>query len=51
MLTRQPNREDFTPWHMPIKANQWYDIVLGIHTSASPRGGSKRPIRAPYPAS
>jgi hypothetical protein len=39
LFNRQPDRQDYTPWRMPITAERWYDIVLGIHTSAAPRGG------------
>jgi hypothetical protein len=39
LFNRQPDRQDYTPWRMPITAQRWYDIVLGIHTSAAPRGG------------
>jgi hypothetical protein len=39
MLQRQPGSSETHPWARAISANQWNQIVLGIHTSSATRGG------------
>jgi len=39
LLNRQPGGKDYYPWSMPLSANTWTGIVLGIHTSDALTGG------------
>jgi hypothetical protein len=39
LLNRQPKGHTFYPWSVPLAANTWHHIVLGIHTSDKLLGG------------
>jgi Polysaccharide lyase len=39
LLNRQPGGRDHLPWAAPVKAGEWNQIVLGIHTSSATTGG------------
>jgi hypothetical protein len=39
LLNRQPGGKEYYPWSMPLSANTWVGIVVGIHTSDALTGG------------
>jgi hypothetical protein len=39
LMQRQPGGKESFPWRGRIAANEWYHLVLGIHTSSATLGG------------